>query len=89
MPARKDRHFQPRGGREWDPLVLRTTLSLLYRSILLIIIGAGMVAFAQSYGVTLASQFLPSDMRPSHEDVAKMTPNKVMEALREIGEALE
>jgi hypothetical protein len=69
--------------------LLRTILSLLYRSMLFVLIGATMVVFAQLYGPTLFAGMLPKDMRARQDHVAQMSPQKIIEALEDIRGALE
>ena len=68
---------------------MRTTLTLLYRSFLFILFGAAMVVLAQKHGAALFAEALPEGIRPSKEELAEMTPQKIIEALRDIRGVLD
>jgi hypothetical protein len=68
---------------------LRTAVALLARTFLWMTFSAVILLGALKYGPTLFAQAVPEDLRPAPEDVADMSPQKIMDALKEIRGALE
>ncbi len=68
---------------------MRTALSLVYRSFLYMLVGAGLVVVAQTYGATLFARLLPEELRPGPHEVTKSSPQRIIDALGNIRGALE
>jgi hypothetical protein len=68
--------------------MLRAALSLLSRSLLWMTLSAVIVLCAMRYGPTLLAQTLPEAIRPAPSEVAKLTPQRLLDALKEIRGAL-
>ena len=69
--------------------MLRAVLSLLYRSILFMLLGAMIVVVSLRYGPTLLANTLPADMRPDPATLSEMTPDKVIRDMHNIRGALD
>ena len=69
--------------------MLRTVLSLLLRSLLFMAFGALLVVLASRFGPTLVAQALPPELRPDQSELAEMTPQRIIDAVRDIRGALE
>ncbi len=69
--------------------MLRAALSVLSRTLLWMMFSALLLLGALRYGPTLFAAVLPEDIRPAPEDIAKVTPQQILGALKEIRGALE
>jgi hypothetical protein len=67
----------------------RAALSVVSRTLLWMATGALIVIAAQRFGATLFAQALPDGLRPAVSETAEMTPEKIMDALKDIRGALE
>ncbi len=70
-------------------LLVRTAVALLSRSLLWLTLSAAIILCALRYGPTLVASVLPEDVRPAPGDVAKITPQQLVDALKDIRGALE
>ncbi len=69
--------------------MLRAAGSLLVRSALWMTLSALIVVAALRFGPTLLAQALPEDIRPKPADVATMTPQRILDGLKDIRGALD
>jgi len=69
--------------------MLRAAVSLLSRSLMWLTLSAAIVLCAMRYGPALLASTLPEAIRPATSDIAKITPQRLADALDEIRGALE
>ncbi len=69
--------------------LFRTAVALLSRAFLWMTLSAVIVLGAMRYGPTLLLPVLPAEIRPSPSDTAKMSPQKIIDGLKQIRGALE
>jgi hypothetical protein len=70
-------------------LLFRTAVAVLARTVLWMTFSAVLILGALRYGPTLLAAALPEDIRPAPEEIAKVTPQQILDALKGIRGALE
>ena len=70
-------------------LLFRTAVAVLARTFLWMTFSAVLILGALRYGPTLLASALPEDIRPKPAEIAKVTPQQILDALKEIRGALE
>ncbi len=70
-------------------LLFRTAVAVLARTFLWMTFSAVLILGALRYGPTLLASTLPEDIRPKPTEIAKITPQQILDALKGIRGALD